>query len=643
MISIWYNFGECNVKLNNLPFFSRTTIIWFVVILILTAIYLIFTLGLTNGVRFDVPFTYEGDGLEYNLLTKTMIETGWWLENPMVGAPDKLEMYDYPVGNNLDFLIMKIISIFSGNYAVVMNMYYILGFFLTAICSLYVFRQILISYPVAVFGSILYSFLNYHFYRLGHFNLVSYFMIPLIILVILWVLQREPLFIRNTGKIDSLIRFKLTVTQKGIISIFIILITSTQSYYGYFAILFLIIATFWSASRFYDLATLMNGVITGLLLALCTILNKLPSLLYYLSNGPSFAMKYRYPYETEIWGLKLIQLILPTPGHNIPFLAEIAQQYTVNRPLVNENVSASLGIIGTIGFLLLLFWVFFRGWKPLLTHMKDRSILMDHLSLLTISAVFIGTIGGISAIIAQIFPEIHSYNRISLFIAFFTTLAIALILQLIFEQYRAKPFFCPLFLILLLVILTFGVYDQVPASFALTAGSDREKEFIAQDKFFSQIEKNMPSGASIFILPDIGGFPNSGPYEKIKGLDSLKPYLHTRDLKWSYPTMRDRFWDNWQIDVTNSKPQDMLGHLFITNFTGLLIDGYGYADDGAATEKMFTNLTGITPFMSEDGRYAFFDLTGFMEKKKSSYTPDQFKAKQQEYINMWRSRYPGSK
>ncbi|PKL60057.1 MAG: hypothetical protein CVV33_04640, partial [Methanomicrobiales archaeon HGW-Methanomicrobiales-4] len=389
--------------------------------------------------------------------------------------------------------------------------------------------------------------------------------------------------------------------------------------------------------------TLMNGIIAGLLLALCTILNKLPSLLYCLSNGPSFAMKYRYSYETEVWGLKLIQLILPAPGHNIPFFAEIAQQYTLNRPLVNENVSASLGIIGTTGFLLLLFWVFFRGWKPLQKHLKERNRLMDHLSLLTISAVLIGTIGGISAIIAQFFPEIHSYNRISLFIAFFAILAIALVLQLIFEQYRTNSFFCPLFIIFLLLILTFGVYDQVPVSYALNAGSDREKEFLSQEVFFSQIEKNMPSGASVFILPDIGGFPNSGSYEKINGLDSLKPYLHTRELKWSYPTMRDRFWDNWQIDVTNSKPQEMLGHLFITGFTGLLIDGYGYTDGGSATEKTFTNLTGITPFMSEDGRYAFFDLTGFMEQKKSSYTPDQFIAKKQLYMSMWHSRYPGSK
>jgi phosphoglycerol transferase len=606
-------------------------------LLVLCAIYLTLTLGLTSGARLDVPFTYEGDGLEYNLLTKTMIETGWWLENPMVGAPYKLEMYDYAIGSNLDMLIMKIISIFSGKYAVVMNMYYILGFFLTALCSLYVFRQLRIVYPVAVFGSILFSFLYYHFYRIGHFNLTAYYMIPLIILVILWISNGEPLFIRDKEKKHKVVGYRFALTHKGIISLFIIVITSTHSYYAFFALLFLGVATLWSASRSYKPALLLNGVITGVTLAFFTMLNKLPSLLYGLTQGSSFVMGYRYPYEAEVWGMKLIQLILPAPGHNIPFLADIAEKYTQYRPLVNENISASLGLIGTIGFFILLCWIFLRNWKLLQENLSSRSPLMDHLSLLTISAVLIGTIGGISAVIAQVFPDIHSYNRISLFIAFYAILAVCLILQLFFEHYRTRTLFCPVFLVLLLVILTFGVYDQVPYAYALTAGSDREQEFLSQDVYFSQIEQKMPPGASIFILPDIGGFPHSNPPGNIKGLDSLKPYLHTKELKWSYPTMKGRFWDNWQTAVSASEPADMIGHLFATGFTGLLVDGYGYSDGGGELIKSLTNVTGVSPFMSKDGRYAFFDLTDFMEKK-NGMTPEEFEAEKRNYITTMQAR-----
>ncbi|HWQ62808.1 MAG TPA: hypothetical protein VN429_00215 [Methanospirillum sp.] len=588
-----------------------------------------------NGARLDVPYTYDGDGLEYNLLVKTTIENGWWLENPMTGAPGTLEMYDYAIGSNLDLLIMKIISLFSGNYAVVMNLYYILGFFLTALCSLYVFRQLKIAYPIAVFGGLIFSFLYYHFFRIIHYNLVSYYMVPLMVLVILWICQNETLFYRK-GKTRLLSGF--TLTHKGLIAAVILLITSTHSYYGYFGLLLLAVAVLWAYSRTFQRSDFLNGAIAGIILVAGILLNKLPSLIYGLFNGPSFVMSYRYAFESETWGLKLIQLFLPAQGHRIPFLADIAQKYTLYRPLVNENVSVSLGIIGSIGLIILLGWIFIRGFPYIQARLNKKAPLVDHLSLLTFASILIGTIGGISAIIAQVFPEIHSYNRISLYIAFFAILVVLVFLQLLFEQYRTKPLFCPVFLILLLVLLTFGIFDQVPAGYALTPGSDREKEFQMQADYFAQIEAEMPAGSSIFILPDIGGFPNSNPPGKIKGLDSLKPYLHTHTLKWSYPTMKGRFWDNWQTAVCASNPEDMMGHLYATGFTGLLVDGYGYADGGAKTENSITTLTGTKPLMSSDGRYAFYDLRSFMNQKKAGMSDAQFESAKQEYIKTMMAR-----
>ncbi len=623
---------------NIIPSISRTDVIWCAILLVLCAIFLFITLGLGNGIRMDVPFTYDGDGLEYNLLTKTMMETGWWLENPMTGAPGTLEMYDYAIGSNLDMLVMKIISIFSGNYAVVMNTYYILGFFLTAICSLYVFRQFHLSYPVATFGSVIYSFLFYHFFRIGHFNLTAYYIIPLIILVILWVCQGEPLFIRKPDSGKKNLSISLGITHKGILAIVFLFLISTHSYYGFFAALFLGIATLWSASRNYDVTLLINGAISGIVLIVFALFNKFPSLLYGLSHGSSFLMKYRYPYETEIYGLKLIQLVLPAPGHNISFLADIALKYSENRPLVNENVSASLGIICTLGLMFLLCWIFLREGDLFRKNLGARYPILDSLSLLTISAILIGTIGGFSAIIAQVLPEIHSYNRISLFIAFFAILAIGFLLQAVYEKNRSQAFFCPVFCILLLVITIFGVYDQVPGSYAFSSGSDREQEFLSQENYFSQIEKNMSPGSSILIIPDIGGFPNSFPPGEIKGLDSLKPYLHTTGLKWSYPTMKGRFWDNWQCIVSALEPRDTLIHLFNAGFSGLLIDTYGYSDGGKSVIQVYTNITKLTPFLSDDGRYAFYDLTSFFNQKKEGMSLAQYEQVKQNYIQLMKSK-----
>jgi phosphoglycerol transferase len=619
------------MNFNFKPSITRNDIVWSLILVILCGVFVLYTLGLTSGVRLDVPFTYDGDGLEYNYLTKTMIETGWWLENPMTGAPGILQMYDYPIGNNLDFLIMKFISVFSDNYAVVMNTYFILGFFLTALCSLYAFRQFRIVYPIAVFGSLIFTFLYYHVSRLGHFNLTSYYMIPLMVMVLLWICQGESLFVRKKVGAKNI---SFSLTHKGIITIITLLLTATHSYYGYFGLLLLAGSTIWSLSREYSIRDLADGVISIILLGVFIVGNKLPSLIYGFYHGSSYVMSYRYPFETEIWGLKLIQMLLPAPGHRIPFLSHISELYVENRPLVNENVSATLGIVGSVGLIILLFWIFLRGYQPLHTNLSAYAPVMDHLSFLTIGAILVGTIGGFSAIIGQVFPDIHSYNRISVYIAFLAIFAVLILLQIGFLSYHNKSWFCPLFLIVLLVSCTGAILDQIPGSLAFTPNSEREVEFLEQDIFFKKIEDVMPDNAMIFILPDIGGFPHSQNPGKIKNLDSMKPYLHTKTLKWSYPTMKGRFWDNWQVAVASSPGDDVLHHLTMTGFTGLLIDGYGYADNGVNTTSAFSTLTGITPIKSDNnGRYTFFDLTEYMETVQSSVASEEFTASKKAYMD----------
>ena len=44
-----------------------------------------------------VPFSYSGDGTLNLTLIKTVMERGWFYENPRLGAPSGQELYDYPV------------------------------------------------------------------------------------------------------------------------------------------------------------------------------------------------------------------------------------------------------------------------------------------------------------------------------------------------------------------------------------------------------------------------------------------------------------------------------------------------------------------------------------------------------------------
>src|SRR6267142_78555 len=90
--------------------------------------------------------------------------------------------------DNLHFLLIKLFTLFSSDYALIFNFYFLLTFPLTTISSLYVFRHFNISYLLAVMGSLLYTSLPYHFFRnQHHLVLAGYYIVPLMVMVILWV------------------------------------------------------------------------------------------------------------------------------------------------------------------------------------------------------------------------------------------------------------------------------------------------------------------------------------------------------------------------------------------------------------------------------------------------------------------------
>src|SRR5260370_39050525 len=118
-----------------------------------------------NWTDVRVPLIYCSDALAVHTLVKGMIDGGWYWENNFLGAPGRFQMFDYPMADNLHFAVMKLISFTVPDFAVVCNVYYLLTFPLITLTSLCVFRCFKISYGPAIVGSLLYTFLPYHFHR----------------------------------------------------------------------------------------------------------------------------------------------------------------------------------------------------------------------------------------------------------------------------------------------------------------------------------------------------------------------------------------------------------------------------------------------------------------------------------------------
>ncbi|MFA4888687.1 MAG: hypothetical protein WC628_03835 [Candidatus Omnitrophota bacterium] len=542
-------------------------------------------------------FYYGGDIWLDAVSTKGMMENGWFIHNKFLGMPTGYSVYDFMNSDTLHYVVLKLFSYFFNNYAAAINVYYFLTFPLTAVTALYVFRHFNISCFASLVGSLLYAFAPYHLMRGSavHLFLCAYYMVPLAVAAILWACGQEYRFIEN-GK-NKLFGSKLIA---GII--ICLLVSSSGIYYAFFSVFFLFVAGVYLLLNKDGKKTqnLMPVLILIATLILGVLINTSPRILYCLKHGKNVSANYRSPQESEVYGLRITQLVFPASYHRIPLLAKFKQRYNTSAPLVNENDMASLGFVGSIGFLMLLIWLFYRSHKP-----DKRLDVITRLSFLNISAVLLGTIGGFGSIFAYLIsPMLRGNNRVSIFIAFFSLLAFFLFLEHLidFKKSRAIRFFYYLFLFFLLII---GIFDQTSSS---TPNYGCLKKRYEQDAdFIRNIEFSVPANAMIFQLPYLG-FPEAPGIHNLPVYGHFRGYLNSKALRWTYGAMRGRANDIWQKDVAAKPVDEFLANISKAGFRGIYIDRGGYADKAVALETELTNKLRIRPLVNNNNTLLFFRL-----------------------------------
>lgn len=543
----------------------------------------------------NVPFAYFGDSLLYNIAAKGSIEHGWWFHNPSLGAPAGLHYEAYPAMENFHFALMKLISVFTSNHAVVINLFYLLTFPLTAITSLYFFRHFKFSFEPALVGSLLYTFLPYHFFRSYHLLLAAYYLVPLMVLVVLWISfgERFLVYVSENHRWPS---FDLK-NPKAVFSLIVcVVVGSCGVYYPFFFCFFLLIAGIaaWLNSR--HVSPFLTAVLLIALVGASVVLNHLPTIKYQRAHGTA-AMGIRSVVDAEVMGLKITQLLLPIGGHRLEALNALKYRYNLG-PLVNENDTASLGFVGSFGFLILIGAIFYRR----------APAMIDRLSHLNIAGVVLATIGGFGVLFALLIsPQIRAYNRISVFIAFFSLSAVVQLLDALRKTLLSMPRRV-LYYVALVVIVVAGVLDQTGTSFFFVPEYNKiAHEYESDEEFVGRIENSLPPGAMIFQLP-YAQFPESPTIHRMLDHEHLKGYLHSKNLRWSYGVAASETEDGWQRTVASQPAGDLVKNIQAAGFAGIYLNRDGYEDSGRKMEAELTSLLGVQPIVSSQGNLVFFKL-----------------------------------
>ena len=557
----------------------------------------------------SVPFAYGQDATLTGSIVKGTIEHGWFQTNPSLGAPGVQSLSDYPVGDVLHVALMKLISLAIPQWALVMNLYYLLTFPLVAATALWSMRTLGVSRVAAVGASLLYAALPYHFFRgEGHLFLSAYFLVPPMIVVVLWCLNPERFsLVRRAGG-----RSRLNLG--GWKAVFTLAVCALMGlggvYYAFFACLFLAVAGVLAYFRGGGRRALATAGLPICVIVLSAALALAPSLVYRVQHGSNPAALDRSPMGAEAYGLKIDQMFLPVDGHRVAKLASLKAHYrsslaSMSPLLDNEATTTSpLGIVGCLGLLLVVGWVVTGERARRWVGDRTDSLLRDS-GALALSGILLATVGGIGAMVAFVLPQIRAYNRIVVYLAFFAFLGLALVLDRLRGCAKTRAWWVSAIAVCALVV-AFGLLDQVPAFSFREPGA--ATAFRTDAAFVGRMESALPPGAAVFQLPYLE-FPEASVLPgKMVDYDPLRGYLHSRALRWSYGAMKGRETANWQKRVAALPVPAMLGELRSAGLSAVWIDRVGYADGGQVLEAGLRDALATSPVVSEDGRFAVYSL-----------------------------------
>lgn len=575
---------------------------------------------------FHIPFSYGLDSLFYSTIIKGTIENGWYLQNDALAAPQVAHLHDFPIPDAFNFLVLKLLSLIRSDYAWVLNVFFLLSFPLTVVTSMFVFREFKLSNFSSIVWSLVYTFAPFHFFPgIAHLFVATYYLVPIAICVALWVCSGELLsIIRTPGRVDFP---SMNIRSRKFVISFVacVLVSSVGfGYYAFFACFFILVGGITAAVAYRSFRYILPAIILIGVISVGLLLNLAPNLIYFYRHGnPQVAQ--RGLQDTETYGLKLAPMLLPIRGHRIPPLANLSERYHDQAPSVASEM-APLGVIGSVGFLVLLGWLlYFKGTSPLF---DGASGLLDRLSVMNAAAVLLGVVGGFSAVFAlAVSAQVRSYHRISVYLGFFCLLAVAIVLEEYFRR-RRHPLPASVRYVVLTVILVFGIFDQTSERF-VPAYEHTRAEFTNDQKFVSNIEQILPARAMVFQLPYVE-FPEGAAVNLLTDYELARGYLHSRHLRWSYGAMKKRSGDQWLRHVTQKPAPEMLESIVFAGFQGIYIDRLGYRD--FELENQLRAILRQTPLVSDNQRLAFFDLTEFSRQVRQQYSPTEWAQKRDDFL-----------
>jgi len=307
--------------------------------------------------------------------------------------------------------------------------------------------------------------------------------------------------------------------------------------------------------------------------ALAFSLMNLDTWSYRFIHGPNAGAVVREYKWLEIYGLKIVDFVIPPITHRSNLLAAFAFQHRSDAPLQDEG--SYLGIIGVLSLGLL-------AWASAAAVLRKRysEIPIQAWQVSWIIAVF--TTGGLNAIAGALgFTMFRTGCRYSIVI-----LAIALLFAA--RWMTAQPIRQRQAVLLALLASVLVFWDQVPRPPSFAATEQIASQIESDRSLVKKMESELPAGSMIFQIP-IMDFPES-PVPGLSPYDQLRPYLYSKNLRYSFGSMKGRNDTQWQRDLAKLPLEAAVAKLRELGFQAILISRNGLPDKAKGLLQSLANM-----------------------------------------------------
>ena len=531
-------------------------------------------------------------------MAKRAIE-GWVWDNVRSGYPFGSNFRDYPGSDSGNLLFLKILGVLTGEYFKAVNLFILLSFSLAFISAFIVQLSFGFDRYFAFSSAMLFAFLPFHFIRLQHLFYLSYFVAPI------YFHYAFQIFYAGGAKCKQII-FRLP----NILGFVLLMVLSSFGiYYALFGMIVIAASGLSASLKQWTIRPIVLSIVAVSAITIGVFINLSPSILDGIKNGANTEVAVRKTYECEIYGFKLVQLVLPNQDHRIQKLASLTEEYNKTAPLVNENATSSLCLFGVFGLIIAGFVI--------ATNISGR-VTDSRISLLALIALLLflsGTVGGLGCLFSMLITSsIRGWNRLSPFLSF----ACFSIFFLFLQNYLSRNNFlrnmkCISFFVAAGILLI-GLYDQTfPAN--IEGNTNIKNQYELDRSFVELIEKNLEPNSPIYQLPYME-FPETGSVYKLDNYQPCLGFLHSKTLRWSYAGMKGRPGDLFYRGLSNKAISEQLPFVKKLGFKGIYVDRRGYADNAVAVEnELYTLLPGAQKIEN-------INNTSFFIKLPQAETPD---------------------